>query len=257
MVCAACDNSAGTMIDVHLKDRFDTEDFIQGRNQARANVWVYVGDYKMPGELQLFAAEDGKPSFAVRVHHKRCAPSALKAVQDAATAKANRPESPTFQVKWRLSFNQHRGRIALLRAGFLMMFRQFGYSYILNPGLNRVREQILKPDEKIIPGAIAVDLGEAGPPANSVAIITSPPEHRAYFVTMRLVSKKSGRAVLKGVVMPGLGDDRDAIYERMHDAEQTGQPFHARFTSIKYDADLLSRPEAVMLPYEIWKELAT
>ncbi len=186
---------------------------------------------------------------------KNSSPEAFKIAIGTLEAEVARPQGLRFRSEGIVPFNTAGAKTGLLRAAFLMMFRLFGYAYILNPVLDRVRQQILQPAQEIIPGPVAVDLGEGQARPNAVAMITSPCEYQAFLVTLRFSTGK-GRFVNKGVLMPGLGETGDRINDLIQKDALDRRQFRADLTWIKYDPSRLSNPEFVALPYLIWAELA-
>ncbi len=44
LCCAKCDNNSGTTVDVHLKNRFETEEFFQATTPHPRKVWLTIGE---------------------------------------------------------------------------------------------------------------------------------------------------------------------------------------------------------------------
>ncbi len=42
-------------------------------------------------------------------------------------------------------------QLALLKSGYLLIFRLFGYNFILDPAYNVIREQLLNPEKDLYP----------------------------------------------------------------------------------------------------------
>jgi hypothetical protein len=254
LACAACDNAAGGNVDVHLKNRFETEDYFQGRSPESRRIWVQIGEHRVRADMTLTVPEEGQPSVVVVLDQRHSPPADVAGVLKTLTAEATRPQGLSFQFQGSEPFNVPMSRIAMLRSAFLMMFRHFGYSYILHSNLDRVREQLLRPTEPILPCSPCVNMGTTQEHSNTVGVITSPKASRAFWVPMRFQTE-GGRAVCMGVIMPGLGDDRDRIYDWLAETQQRGSQARFRYRIIAYEAGRLSRPEAVPLPYRVWRDL--
>src|SRR5262249_7860134 len=109
-----------------------------------------------------------KPSISVYFDERNSHKGQFQAALQALDAKKTNLEGLKFSFSVDLRYNRRKSHVALLRIGFLMMFRQYGYTYVLHPNLDQVRQQLLNPDQEIIPLPIAVDVPETAQHANSV-----------------------------------------------------------------------------------------
>lgn len=95
----------------------------------------------------------------------------------------------TFQITAGFRFGHRPLFISLLRAAYLAAFAWFGYRYALNPRLDVVREQILKPEVLTLPNtAINIvakdDLQE---PESLITLVSSPLEALAVYLPSSMV----------------------------------------------------------------------
>ena len=91
------------------------------------------------------------------------------------------------QLSLRFGYAQQPSRVALVKSAYLLMFRQFGYSYMLLDGPEFVRRQLLEPDYEVLAAACALK-SHAGttPHVNRALIVTSPVELRSFLVPVRV-----------------------------------------------------------------------
>jgi hypothetical protein len=253
LACAACDNTAGHDVEIHLKNRLEAEDFFAGRSPRGRRVWVTVGPHKVRGSLEIKIQSGGTVGNSVFLDEAKSPPESYHGlVTDLHEGRAQL-EIPTIYVEGDLEFSMRMTYVAMLRAAFLMMFRQFGYGYILNPNLDRVRAQLCRPDEPVLPSWPVLNLSIGTEYGNTVGIITSPAEMRAFFVPM--CYKTEGKSsVTKAVIMPGLdNEDRDQVYERIAAAQQANPHWNGKCTIFKYEAGRLSQPDSKTFPYRVWR----
>ena len=235
LACNTCDNEAGSDIDAQLANRLEAEDFFQGESKKVHRIDAEVAGHRTDADFWITRDEHGKPVHHVRLHEfdKRSPKEQARlAIQAACESGEAFKHTPVAHVGGRLNIDMNRARVSLLRCAYLMMFRHFGYSYILNDNLERLREQFRRPDDEIIPGNPVIRLTKTEIPMNTVAIIKSPQELQAFFVPMQFRTK-SGREVCMGIFMPGLGKDGDSIYERALESQ-------ARITRVDFDCRFIS-----------------
>src|SRR5690606_38557025 len=110
--------------------------------------------------------------------------------------------SQSFQIRFS-SYRVRRPTIARLRIAYLWAFSVFGYGYIMNPFLNKVRYQLLHPGEDVIPNW---DTLKADYPDEvlGLSMITSPKEIQSFLVVFDVVSTM-GTTSRYGVPLPGFG----------------------------------------------------
>lgn len=255
MACGECDSWAGTKLDSHLKNRLEAEAFFAGDSDDKQKVWLTLAGHRVRTELKIAKAPDGQNEFSLFMDHKHSHPDQIAGLVRSLESGEAQKFVPEGQFSGRLAFNVKNSRLSILRAAFLMMFRNFGYSYIQNKNLERVRDQINNPEEPIIPGRFDVGIVEAIPYTNCVGIITSPRELRSFFVPMSFRTN-SGKTVVRAVVMPGLGDEDDSIYERLEPALSADENVRVDFSFIPYAPGRLSNPEFVHLPHHLWNAIA-
>lgn len=64
------------------------------------------------------------------------------------------------EVKIPIVENTHQVMVGFLTAGYLLWFKELGYSWVFQGHLDKVREQILTPTERIIPTTYLLDAGD-------------------------------------------------------------------------------------------------
>lgn len=251
LACADCDTRSGKELDVHLKNRLETEDFYRGDTDGSHRVWIEVAGHKVRADFEIMRGADGNPVHSVIMDQEHSHPDAVRAVLEALHSGEAFKSVPTVYVGNRLDPDIAISRLAVLRSAFLMMFRVFGYRYVFDDNLIRLRAQLLNPQDQILPTVTAITLDETTDCLDAVGIVTEPEAMRSFFVPM-LFRTKSKRKVKKAVLLPGLGLDGDTIFERAqeHQAKNTRLDFRA--TVFKLDPRKLQDPKYARAVAQIW-----
>jgi hypothetical protein len=248
LVCRACNNTAGTNLDKHLANKFDAESFFQGISAKAMPIEMNVHGAVVRGDWRFTAG--GKPTFELYICGKRNGSKQIDFFKSSLTSLLGNADGSGIEVSAKMQYRGRNAIAGLLRIGYLMLFRQFGYGYILNSGLDGIREQILHPERSIIPDAISVDIPQALAHANSVAILKSPKNLRCFLAMVRL--SVQNRIICRGILLPGPRDSDVAIYHR-HEAAKNGRDrFRADVRLLRYDPVLLSAPDYVEAPFWDW-----
>jgi hypothetical protein len=255
LACASCDCSGGHEIDIHLVNRLETDSFLQGMSPNSRRVWFKTAEQEARADFRITIGPDGRPQHHIRLDGKRSRPGQCEAIKESMQHGDGLKHSLNVTQRGQMIFRMDTSRIAMLRAAYLLMFRQYGYSYVLHPNLHRLREQFKRSREAIIPGRPVVQI-----PANTfaenttVCVVTSPQPLQA-FLAVLVFRTEGGQESVAGVFMPGLGDDGDSIYERIQADQESKNDLTLNFVNLGDVKEPLQSPWSVMLPYEIWAEL--
>ncbi len=190
LICTCCNNRMGEKIDVHLANRLKTEAFFKGESNQSRRIWVTAAGQRVRADW--FIEQGEGTNHTIRYDERRSPKGAVEALQAAMPLAMSDPAKFTMQVSFEFSFIQRITRVALLRIGFLRMFRQFGYAYIFHPNVQRVREQILNPREEIIPEkVIAFEPKDLEREIDWVGIVHTPQDWKSFVVPVRLTGLAS------------------------------------------------------------------
>ena len=203
LTCRDCNSEAGYRLESHLIRRLERDDFIAGVSERPSRVRVSIGDgeiageaYRYPDRIELY----GIPAISNPKLH---------ALAVSILDEGDMPGEMAFRLP--LAFKGLPSWIAALRMGYLLAFCYFGYEYILNPCMQQVREQILRPEQQIIPSRAVGWLGEAPLDGNVLALLYAPSHLRCFFAVLR-VHTSVVRYI--GVVLPGPDTNSQQLYER-------------------------------------------
>lgn len=220
LTCADCNNSAGRSVDNHLHKRLDFVEFWKGTLGEAFNGRITVWDHDLGVEVRR---SPGKLEF--HVQERRSDPAKVQAVQESLTM-GRQPSEFRLHFGSKYAPDTKRSRIAVLKSAYLLMFRHFGYGYILSTVLNPVRQQICDPKSETVPlNSIVFTIPIESLP-DTVSSITRPDGFGGFGVPVPLRK----RAIGYFIIMPsdggtfarwseyGEGRDRDKSVQFSYDA---------------------------------------
>jgi hypothetical protein len=213
LTCKTCNNDVGgAKLDSHLHKKLAIESFLIGSGKPVA-AGLRIGGHHVAVDWERIPGEGGVKNN-LRIIEKATAPSALQGSKEAMLGLSEGDElNLTFQIA-----SERRVRMSLLKAGYLLGFRELGYRFILHQNLSVVRQQIQRPEEMLLPiDALVVD--QVNPPAvNCVMQITDPENLHGILVSLELQSP-GGSTLQKGVLLPTPASPCD-FFERARALQQ-------------------------------------
>jgi hypothetical protein len=167
---------------------------------------VYIGDSDY-GALVDLPKSTSDPFDIVAVPKqsgRRKLDAAMHAMQSGETE---------FQLRINFGYNHRRSLVGLLRAAYLLMFRYFGYGYVLDASARPIQRQIQHPLEPTVAlNGINWRISDPVPVENVVAIMHQPQEFQCIFVILQLDTQTKHYA---GIALPPPGQDGAEFYERL------------------------------------------
>lgn len=149
LTCKQCNSVAGYSIDASIINREklnkSIDALVKGNFEGRTT--LKIGGESINVNLEV---HDGsvtiKPSKAINN------PAKLSFLKDYMKRlyKEGRLNGEEFKLTPRITYSRSLSKIGDLKTAFLVCFSFFGYSYILNNRLSKVREQIIKYNDTII-----------------------------------------------------------------------------------------------------------
>jgi hypothetical protein len=246
LTCKQCNNTGGTNLDAHLVRRLEADDFLSGLGESLMDANLTIEGHRVRGSVLIRGG--GKPSIETHVIHKATNPAKLKAANEVlASGKVGVEGTFSFNLR----YNPRRARVALMRSAFLLMFRQFGYEYVLYASADVVRRQVLQYQEKIIPDVAVLRVPDDLKVVNVPMIATAPPELRCFFVPIKMASRSRTRVF--GVALPGFDDEAAQLYDRMVARSKVSDRETMNFTAMKFHPRHLADPKRASL-LSFWDE---
>lgn len=203
LACGACNNDIGSDLEAFLVERFRAEDAMQGVGNLLGRL---EGDFGSVG-VEFRAAPAGEP-WTVLLIEKQTNPAVIDKLNSA--LDANSPDDPAkiaVRITPRYRNKPSRVSAALYQSAYLMMFAYFGYDVVRDPRYAKLREQICKPDEDILPA-------EFNMPPEAWADAMLPKDHgimmvkepASFIMPVFRLRPKDGLSRVIGVPLPGLDD---------------------------------------------------
>lgn len=180
LTCARCNHSSGTYFDSHAVRRADVHDFVRSKVTGRTlQVTLHADGIPLRGTAQWTAK--GVQIFGVpKQNDPRIQAAHFKAL-DAYVESGNPAPNLSFTVHPR--FDEARARLSWIRAAYLAAFAALGWSYILRPVMDPVRDQLKNPNDRILSTYIFHN-ANASPDERRVLLVDSPDELRCVAVVM-------------------------------------------------------------------------
>lgn len=211
LTCRKCNNKLGTELDAHIVAKFNAEDGFAGKRIEPLKGRVSIGHGEMAVDVHW-----GQDSVEMRGVSKASNPARITALERELNLASDGSE---IHLNIPLGYRALNSQVAILKMAYLLMFRQFGYGYILHPNSSQVREQIDDHKTDRIVSKALVRLTSCPPEYAAVNVLSAPKELRCFFVTFNL---SSGVDRFVGVIMPGLDESEKNIYERWQEFAPQG-----------------------------------
>lgn len=197
LTCKTCNSTHGRDQDAKLIERLRFEDQITGHHSQPLRIRVDVRGERFTADARI--ASDGVSINALPQYSD---PQAYQAAIEALSSGA-----PSFSISSILRYNERQVAGALVRAAYLLMFRTFGYSYVVHPNAGLVRAYINDPISS--PWRTGIFVVPEPQKKNVIGLLYTPPSLRCFIAMLSL--KVAGSDVERNlmVILPGLGDDGD------------------------------------------------
>lgn len=176
LTCAKCNNTHGHLLDSHIKSGRKLQEIASGKSITWARM-------KLLDNEVTAKARFGSDSIEVM------------AVPDKSDPKAHAAMFAEFEqlvaaksLDWRIElgfsilYDKWREGVGWLRVAYLYLFALLGYNFILRPELKAIRDQFLKPDERLVP-QVMKHTGEATA-SNGVSFVYEPAHLRSILVRL-------------------------------------------------------------------------
>ncbi len=245
LVCKDCNTKSGTLLDSHLNKMFDHEDFVKRTPNSEFYTKISHNGSIVSSKVRI----TGDRTVVFDLDTKHSNPKYTENITN--HFKSLNPEKK-FQLQMAGITNMRNANISLLRIAYLQLFSTFGYCILLIPGLKKVREQIMNPDEKILPDWYSLGYKFSGEDCG-ISIITEPVELRSFLVIFDLVKNNSNKRC--AILLPGPTDPMDRIYQNFQDIfSKDGPDVQLKFEKIPADSYMRNKKDTFAL-LEYWGEI--
>lgn len=220
LTCKNCNSKSGHELDVHLLNNLLDIDVNSFLPNSKSKAIFELSGNKVNGLIEIkdngvmnihLQTKRSNPVYAKNFMEELIPPRTIyNPLFYSEKVFENGFQSPTFNLKFDNKFKERRAEVALLRIAYLIGFSSFGNGFFLNPGLHKIREQILKPDENILPHVFWIKY-DFPKELEGINIITLPKELRCFLIIFSLTTKSKSRQF--AIVLPGPSDPGIRVYD--------------------------------------------
>ncbi|MCO6436869.1 MAG: hypothetical protein J5J06_07265 [Phycisphaerae bacterium] len=143
LTCATCNNTAGANIDGELHKRVEFDAFCRAEQRNAFNARLTSDDQNMGIEITRTGGE--KPHIDIRIIAKQSNEKDVQKYKDAMKAWVEQRITPNpirLHFEGNVLPRERLAHVALLKAGYLLLFKRLGYYPIMLPIFETVRSQI-------------------------------------------------------------------------------------------------------------------
>jgi len=148
LTCKACNNDAGAYFDgqAHRQERL--RQLVSSQSDRPETVTFTVDDF--PTRVEMRTA--GRTGMLFTVIPQINNPAAVElTIEHMRVLSETRTTDFRFTVTPQVTYHPDRARLAWIRAAYLAAFALFGWTYILQPALQPIRDQLRNPSTPGLP----------------------------------------------------------------------------------------------------------
>lgn len=246
LTCKVCNNSAGTQLESHLKNKLRADLFLAGDSDIEMDARFRPNNAVDLAATVKLTSERG---INIKYDPARSNPKELEKLGDLEEARS----ISSVNLRFHLGYNSRRSKIALLRAAYLKAFSMLGYGFLINGNLVKVRHQIQHPTEELLPsfGITRADFPDS---TIGVSVIYEPVELQSFLVVFDLIIRD--KKCRYGVLLPGPTEPGIGIYNRIAELQQREKrtPVEHKIHVIP-EYDYLRDPNAAFASHDYWINL--
>jgi hypothetical protein len=234
-------SQSGHSLDLALQNHIRLREFHEKVSPLKTT--VYIENVKLEGTLDFTNKEKSKINFTSKSKHQGNERVKNKILVDR-----------EFNFKFIIPKDSRKTLISLLRTAYLYAYGHIGYSLLfgatklVNPNYDLIRQQILKPDEKIINDIVIVNkyLDDA---LLGVNIVYEPKELRSIFVIFPITSEN--KEWRYGVFLPG---PDDFGFEALNNIKDSIKDERFRFKYYNLPKMDITNIDDNILYYKFWEK---
>lgn len=210
LTCKRCNNDQGSSLESHLVQQVRVE---MGKKGLPARVEVGSGEF---GAKVVLPTSSASGDLEIEWIPKQSHPKRLGAAQ--AAIRAGKQD---IRLQLNYKYNPERARASLIRSAYLLMFRYFGYRFVLDASASGLLGAIQDPfGESQVMNATNLQTQDALPDKlrlPAIAIAREPKNYESFIVLLEL-DKESRRSV--AIPLPPPGEDAALYYTRLETMKQ-------------------------------------
>lgn len=213
LTCRDCNHRHGSQFEGPLKQQLEYEEFGKFAAGAKAQ-----GNLSVAGnEFNIQATIASENSFQINADSGHMRPEQFAKLR----SLMQKEEWPALILTPKKKFQDRNAALGILRTGYLSMFSKFGYRFLCNPNLRAIRQQLMFPDQDILPDFGVVDFQVPGT-LPDIGLVMQPAELFSYLVCISF-STELGTKFRCGLLLPLPRENDLSIYQYSRDYNQSKQ----------------------------------
>jgi hypothetical protein len=210
LTCARCNSISGQYFDADADQKAVADAFVRGKPTKKdTKMTAYIDGVPMRGVARSIDGGIVLEGVPKQNNPKEYA-SFTQMLQELAEGDKNVPGRLSFTIHTR--FDEARARYSLIRAAYLAAFAGLGWSYILRPVMQSVRDQLMNPEGEILSSFIFRD-PDSPASLRRLLLVDDPEELRCVAVSIGEYS-----VFLPDWRRPNTWDEISAAFGRMCDS---------------------------------------
>ena len=220
LTCKNCNSKTGHTIDNQLLTRLEEIDFGSFKPKSKKRVTLNKNGNKITSDFEI----EDNGEIRININRKNTNPievdnflASTTFLKEIKSPLSNSEDFCRVESKWELNFkiqlpiksNERFAEIALLKIAYLYAFQKFGYGFIINPYLTKVREQILNPEKEILPKVFWIKY-EFPEELVGLNIINKPKDLFCYLIIFYVETKSQKKQF--AIALPGFSEPYLELY---------------------------------------------
>lgn len=244
LTCKTCNSNSGNQLDSSLLQKLKVDEFSQKVLGSNLDTRVKIGN-EINVAATIFHSGTEKYKVILDSNPKRTHPEHVEKLWQ----KLRQNQKPDFTMSFHEKYQNRLAQVALLRIGYLLAFNFFGYGFLMQNNLGKVRSQINEPEKEILPSLGTSSISDLPDDLLGISIVTSPKELQSFLVVFDL--KTDFQTTRHAVILPGPDDETLKVYRLMSNEKPS-----VNFQCLPIPKDnYLKNREDCFLSWEIWRLL--
>lgn len=204
LTCKRCNRASGRLLDPNIKAGARLREIAEGK----AETWIKLSQF---GHTISAKANLGPGGIVIAGEPKKSNPKEHASLfEKLERAAVEGTQGIDFTISVPMVHNAWREEVGWLRVAYLYAFAALGYNFILRSELTPIREQIRKPDDKLVPYI----MGKEAQDSAGIMFVHEPEELRSIAV-----------AVAKRILFFPCFDEAPSFHDRFRAREGLNGPW--------------------------------
>jgi len=242
LTCKECNNKSGYDLDHSLLQHINTKHFLSFNEGTSINKVMFTLGNKNPVSSEIKITQNNPKSIFIKLKGE-----SYSYIMENARKTGDKETNYRMNFKFKIP-NPKKVSLALLRIGYLLLFKYFGNALFLSDNILKIVNQINQPEQNILPKHMGIiKLGPEHNVKNGVHILYKPNEFKSYLSVFDLKINKITEKF--GVLLPGPGLEGWKSYKK---TEYLNKNIKLSFSPLP-DFDLITDKSKINGYYTLWE----